>query len=68
MTIGQRIRQLRTEQGMSQFTLADKLDVDMGNIRKWECGRFKPRKKNVDKLCEIFGVSRAEFMEGVDGV
>lgn len=66
MTIGQRIRQLRTESGMSQFTLADKLVVEQTYISKWECGRFKPRKKNIDKLCEIFGVSKAEFMEGVD--
>lgn len=54
---GQRLRELRIENGYTQETLASKLDVSPKTIGTWERGTREPPLKNLDKLSEIFDVS-----------
>lgn len=56
MDIGQRLRQVRTVQGMSQEALAEKLDVSRQTISKWENGAAYPSGENLAALSEVFGL------------
>lgn len=66
MKIGQRIRQLRHERGLSQQEVADELNSYQHIICRWERGKVKPQKKSIERICAALGVSLSEFVEGVD--
>ena len=51
------IRQLREEQGWSQFDLALKVGVRPETVYQWETGRAVPKVLQLRKLAEIFGLS-----------
>lgn len=57
MSLGEKIYKLRTESGMSQETLAEKLQVSRQSISKWETDSAVPELGKVVALSEIFGVS-----------
>lgn len=56
MNIGTRIKQLRTERGISQEALADVLDVSRQAVAKWESGTSKPSTANLLALCRVFEI------------
>ena len=47
----------RIKNGLSMNALAEKLDVSVSQISKWENGSTKPRQKSIDKLSHFFGVT-----------
>lgn len=63
MTIGERIKSLRTEKGMTQTELAELLQTTKQNIFKYENGIVTniPSDK-IEKMAEIFGVEPAVLM------
>lgn len=56
-TLGQRIRELREDLGLSQRELADKVSSTRGTIANWETGRATPDISDVERLADFFGVS-----------
>ena len=54
MTIGQRIRTLRKENGLFQEELAKKIGVSRQAIASWELDRTLPSMKNAYAMAEIF--------------
>ena len=66
MRIGQRIRQLRRERGLSQQKLANEIDAWQNNVHLWETGKAKPRKRSIEKICAALDIALDEFMMGVD--
>lgn len=52
----------RIKNGLSMNALAEKLDVSVSQISKWENGSTKPRQKSIDKLSHFFGVT-ADYWE-----
>ena len=64
MGIGQNIRNLRTDAGMSQEELAERLDPPYTRpaVTARESGRAKPRMDAVVQIAELFGVSVADLM------
>lgn len=58
MTIGERIKTLRTEKGMTQTELAELLQTTKQNIFKYENGIVTniPSDK-IEKMAEIFGLN-----------
>ena len=60
--IGERIKQLRLEKGWTQEVLAKLLGVSRLAVARWETGERRPRKKYLDKLAEVFGVSMEELL------
>ena len=63
--IGKYLRDLRRRRGMSQQELALALGVSKQTISNWEVGRKVPRMKAVDKIANIFGVSRNSILAGL---
>lgn len=63
MTIGERIKALRTEKDMTQTELAEMLETTKQNIFKYENGIVTniPSDK-IEKMAEIFGIEPAVLM------
>lgn len=59
--LGARIRQLRTERGLSQEALAEALDVSRQAVAKWERGASLPSTANLLALSRISGVPLSEL-------
>lgn len=65
-SIGDRIRNLRKNNGMSQRKLADLMELNHSAICKMENGKSYPNRKNAEKLAHIFAVDLSTFYEPDD--
>jgi transcriptional regulator with XRE-family HTH domain len=57
MTIGERIRSLRKEKGLSQSELASQLDLKQSTIANYEKGLRNPNLELIVQLTKFFGIS-----------
>ena len=64
MEVGGRIRELRTERGMSQDDLAARVYVSRQTISSWENGKTYPDVQSLLLLSEIFGASVDSLIKG----
>lgn len=55
--IGNRIRRIRTEKGLSQAELGEKVGLNAGRIQQYENGERKPKKELLGKIACALGVS-----------
>ena len=63
MTMGEYIKQLRTEHGWSQDELGKKVGVNRAAVNKWEQGTVENIKRStIKKLSELFHVSPCDLM------
>ena len=63
MTMGEYIKQLRTEHGWSQEELGKKVGVNRAALNKWEQGTVENIKRStIKKLSEVFHVSPCDLM------
>ena len=62
--IGEFIAKERKEKKLTQAKLAEQLYVSEKTISKWENGNGIPDTNTLPKLCEIFGVSLNELLNG----
>lgn len=63
---GALIRRLRTEKGLTQAQLAERLFVSAKAVSKWETGKGFPDLAIIGPLASLLGVSPAELMRGAD--
>ena len=54
MTIEQRLRNIRTERGLSQEALAELVNVSRQTVSKWENGAAYPSGDNLAALSRVF--------------
>lgn len=54
----------RKKRGIEQARLAEKLDVHVITVSRWERGISEPRASEIAKLCEVLGVSETELLRG----
>lgn len=66
MTIGERIKQLRSEKGFSQEKLAEKLNVSRSAVAKWEADGGVPEIDNLRQLSSVFDISIDELVGNAD--
>jgi len=57
MNLSEKILALRTQLGLSQGELAEKLEVSRQSVSKWETGQAVPELDKIIKLADLFGVS-----------
>ena len=62
MEFKDRLKQLRTMRGLSQVTLADKLNMSKSTIGAYETGDRMPGRDATKKLAEFFSVSPGYLM------
>ena len=63
--IGSIIRQLRTEEGLTQTELGKKLGYNQHQISKWETGFLEPDIEAIKKLAVFFHVT-SDFLIGLE--
>lgn len=56
MDIGQAIKTLRLQHGMTQAQLAERCGMSTNGISLLELGRSFPPKNTVERLCRVFGL------------
>lgn len=61
MELKDKIKALRTEQGLTQTQLAEKLFVSRSAVAKWENGLGLPNEESLRLLEELFGVTREQI-------
>ena len=79
MKIGEKLKQLRLENGLTQKALAEKAGVATGTIQQYELGKRQPRIEQLEKLAYILNttlndlisdntsdVSTGSFWHGMD--
>ena len=65
MNVGDYIKKLRTEKGLTQEELGEMLGVKRAAVNKWESGMVQNLKRTtIQKLAVIFNVNPATFIDG----
>lgn len=63
MTIGDKIKELRKEQNMTQKNLAEKLNVSRQTISKWESNISIPDANNIVLICKVFHIDTNNLLD-----
>lgn len=63
--LGENIKTLRRENGYSQETLAQRLNVVRQTISKWEKGLSVPDAEQLERIAELFEVPVARLLDSV---
>lgn len=63
MKLGERIKELRIEKGLSQGALAQQIGVSQKAIDYWERGINEPKATYIIRLADFFDVT-ADFLLG----
>lgn len=63
MTFGEKLQDLRRKAGMSQDTLAEKLDVSRQAVSKWERDEAMPETDKLLRIARLFGVTTDYLLE-----
>jgi transcriptional regulator with XRE-family HTH domain len=66
MTIGQKIKELRTEKKLSQTKLGDAIGVDKSQISKYETGENVPPLERIEKIAKVLGVTVSDIADPSD--
>ena len=65
MEFSQQLKELRTEEGLSQAKLASKLNVSKSSISFWENGQGEPTIYSIILIAQFFGVS-IDYLLGLE--
>ena len=60
--LGEKIKQLRTEKGLTQKELADQLFVTAQAVSRWENDEVEPSLSTLAQISQIFGVSMDDLI------
>ena len=63
MTLGQRIQQIRIENGLSQEELAEKLGTTRQTVSRWELDQTYPEIAKIVLISRIFSVSTDSILK-----
>lgn len=62
--IGKFIAECRKDKGMTQESLAEKLDVNVKSISRWENGKNMPDYSVIENLCHTLDINVNELLNG----
>ena len=63
MEIAEKIRYFRRMRGLSQEQLAERVEINVNTIRKYENGRRKPKIEQLKKIAGGLEISVIEFLD-----
>ncbi|MCI8441736.1 MAG: helix-turn-helix transcriptional regulator [Provencibacterium sp.] len=64
MSFGENLQYLRTEQGLTQEQLAERLEVSRQSVSKWESDGSFPEMEKLLALCDLFRCSLDTLLRG----
>lgn len=62
MTLGENLKRLRTEKGLSQEEVAGQLFLSRQTVSKWENNQAEPGVENLKALARLYGVSLDQLL------
>ena len=62
--IGERLKKARTERGLTQEKLAEKMDVSIAFLSRIERGSSHISLKRLSQVCEILGITEGSILNG----
>lgn len=62
MTVGENIKQIRKQKGLTQKSLGELLSISEGMIRQYELGIRKPKIETIEKIASALQISPFELM------
>jgi transcriptional regulator with XRE-family HTH domain len=65
--LGERLRRLRQQQGLTLRGLAKKVGVTATALHAWENGRRNPKLEHLQAFANAFKLTRAELLGDVEG-
>lgn len=65
-SLGQRIKEYRIKNNMTQEFVAQSLHVSRQAVSKWETGQSVPSTSNIISLSKLFQVPASELLENID--
>jgi transcriptional regulator with XRE-family HTH domain len=65
--IGNRLKDLRTEQALTQRELADKADIGVNTVNRIELNETEPHMSTIRKLAQALGVEPRNLVKGHSG-
>lgn len=60
--LGDRIRKARKARGLTQLEVAEKLEMSIGIIERWEAGTRTPRLSALKKLAKVLGCPPGDLL------
>lgn len=66
MNIGEKIKELRFEKGLSQLKLGNLIGVSQKAVDYWERGVNEPKVSYIIKLVKVFDLSFDEFFLDIE--
>lgn len=61
--LGLRIKQLRTEKGLSQRELGDEIEVEKSNVSRIESGRFNTKVLTLYKISKALDIPLTDLIK-----
>lgn len=65
-SLGQRIKEYRIKNNMTQEFVAQSLHVSRQAVSKWETGQSVPSTSNIISLSKLFQIPASELLENID--
>ncbi|MFA9379139.1 MAG: helix-turn-helix domain-containing protein [Lachnotalea sp.] len=65
MTVGENIKRIRKEKGLTQKKLGELCGINEANIRKYELGNANPKIETIDKIASALGIPLVQIMENI---
>ncbi|MCY8281236.1 MULTISPECIES: helix-turn-helix domain-containing protein [Bacillus] len=65
MSLGKNLKKLRSQRGLSQYQVADKLEIQRGRYNSWENDIAKPSVEMLKKIADFYNVG-IDFLLGRD--
>ncbi len=63
MTVGEKIKNIRKEKGLTQKKLGELCSIDEANIRKYENGKQNPKIETINKIATALNVNICDLVE-----
>lgn len=63
--LGQKLKELRNDRGLTQPQVAKILNVSSGIISAWENNLYEPKASNIKRICQVYKVS-ADYLLGLE--
>ena len=62
MSIKSNIRKYRKQANLSQIQLAEKLQISIATLRRWEAGKTAPNGVMIERIAKILGVNSEDIV------
>lgn len=68
MTLGTKLGKLRRNKNLSQFEIAEQLDISQNAYNKWESDKTKPNIENLFKISVFYNLSIYNLLDDVSNI